>query len=127
MKTILSFAEIDAGMLAEVGGKAANLGELTGAGLPVPPGWVLTTEAYRRVAEGLDTGGPAPAERARRHLLEAPMPEDMRAAIVGGVPGARGRRAGGGALLRHRRGPAVRQLRRPAGHLPQRGGGRRRS
>ncbi|MEV4563734.1 PEP/pyruvate-binding domain-containing protein [Nonomuraea sp. NPDC049419] len=83
MKTILSFAEIDAGMLAEVGGKAANLGELTRAGLPVPPGWVLTTEAYRRVAEGLDTGGPAPAERARRHLLEAPMPEDVRAAIAG--------------------------------------------
>ncbi len=29
------------------GGKGANLGELTRAGLPVPPGFVLTTDAYR--------------------------------------------------------------------------------
>ncbi|MFT4165511.1 MAG: PEP/pyruvate-binding domain-containing protein [Microlunatus sp.] len=30
-----------------VGGKAANLGELIGAGLPVPPGFVVTTAGYR--------------------------------------------------------------------------------
>jgi pyruvate,water dikinase len=30
-----------------VGGKGANLGELTVAGLPVPPGFVVTSEAYR--------------------------------------------------------------------------------
>ncbi|MCI0462291.1 MAG: hypothetical protein L0Z62_35515 [Gemmataceae bacterium] len=30
------------------GGKAANLGELLRAGLPVPPGFVLTTTAYRQ-------------------------------------------------------------------------------
>ncbi|MEW1844422.1 PEP/pyruvate-binding domain-containing protein [Nonomuraea angiospora] len=82
MKTALAFSEIDAGMLAEVGGKAANLGELARAGLPVPPGWVLTTEAYRRVAEGLETSGDGLAERARRHLLEAPVPEDVRETIV---------------------------------------------
>ncbi|NNN09295.1 MAG: phosphoenolpyruvate synthase [Acidimicrobiaceae bacterium] len=29
-----------------VGGKGANLGELTAAGLPVPPGFVVTSEAY---------------------------------------------------------------------------------
>ena len=29
------------------GGKGANLGELVRAGLPVPPGFVLTTDAYR--------------------------------------------------------------------------------
>lgn len=33
-----------------VGGKAGNLGELTRAGLPVPQGFCLTTEAYREVA-----------------------------------------------------------------------------
>ena len=33
--------------LAVAGGKGANLGELTRAGLPVPPGFVVTTEAYR--------------------------------------------------------------------------------
>ncbi|MEV1169008.1 PEP/pyruvate-binding domain-containing protein [Nonomuraea sp. NPDC049784] len=82
MNTALDFAEVDAGMLAEVGGKAANLGELTRAGLPVPPGWVLTTEAYRQVAQGLETSGEGLAERARRHLLEAPVPEAVHEAIV---------------------------------------------
>lgn len=45
---VLGLELIDAGMLALVGGKAANLGETLGAGLPVPPGFCLTTEAYRR-------------------------------------------------------------------------------
>ncbi|XAS69663.1 PEP/pyruvate-binding domain-containing protein [Micrococcaceae bacterium Sec5.7] len=35
-------------MLPLVGGKAANLGELTAAGLPVPQGFCLTTDAYRQ-------------------------------------------------------------------------------
>lgn len=82
MKTALDFSEIDAGMLAEVGGKAANLGELTRAGLPVPPGWVLTTDAYRQVAQGLRVEGEGLAERARRHLMEAPVPDAVHEAIV---------------------------------------------
>ncbi|MFC4113526.1 PEP/pyruvate-binding domain-containing protein [Nonomuraea zeae] len=82
MKTALDFSEIDASMLAETGGKAANLGELTRAGLPVPPGWVLTTEAYRQVATGLETSGDGLAERARRHLLQAPVPEAVHETIV---------------------------------------------
>jgi pyruvate,water dikinase len=45
-----------------VGGKGANLGELTAAGLAVPPGFVVTVDAYRRFAEA---GGLA-AEIARR-------------------------------------------------------------
>ena len=40
------FDEIGAGDVAESGGKGANLGELTRAGLPVPPGFVVTTAAY---------------------------------------------------------------------------------
>lgn len=35
----------------EVGGKAANLGELIGAGLPVPPGFVVTAQAYLSAME----------------------------------------------------------------------------
>lgn len=33
------------------GGKGANLGELTRAGLPVPPGFIVTAEAYRAAME----------------------------------------------------------------------------
>jgi pyruvate,water dikinase len=39
--------EIGAGDLPLVGGKGANLGELTRAGLPVPPGFCLTAAAYQ--------------------------------------------------------------------------------
>ena len=48
---ILAFDEIGAGMLPQVGGKAANLGELARAGLPVPPGFCVTTAAYARAAQ----------------------------------------------------------------------------
>lgn len=46
--------ELDRAALAEAGGKGANLGELMGAGLPVPPGFVVTAAAYRAL---LGTGG----------------------------------------------------------------------
>ncbi|MGQ0483172.1 MAG: phosphoenolpyruvate synthase [Pseudonocardia sp.] len=39
---------------ATVGGKAANLGELLGAGFPVPPGFVVTAPAY---LDALDRAG----------------------------------------------------------------------
>jgi len=42
------------GMKAEVGGKGASLGEMTGAGLPVPPGFVLTAGAYRACHDAHD-------------------------------------------------------------------------
>lgn len=45
---VLTFQEIDASMLAQVGGKAANLGKMTRAGLPVPPGFCVTTTAYEQ-------------------------------------------------------------------------------
>src|ERR1700694_4012742 len=47
---VVEFAEIDADALARVGGKAVNLGALTRAGLPVPPGICVTTDAYHQVA-----------------------------------------------------------------------------
>ncbi|MCP2049280.1 UNVERIFIED_ORG: pyruvate,water dikinase [Paenarthrobacter nicotinovorans] len=52
----LQLTDIRGPMLPRVGGKAANLGELAGAGLPVPPGFCLTTDAYRRAlsTSGLD-------------------------------------------------------------------------
>src|SRR5207248_1595259 len=47
MRLVCLLTEVgnDDGALA--GGKGANLGELLRAGLPVPPGFVVTTAAYR--------------------------------------------------------------------------------
>jgi rifampicin phosphotransferase len=48
----LPFGDINRTMLPVIGGKAANLGELTRAGLPVPPGFCVSTAAYDFVTEG---------------------------------------------------------------------------
>lgn len=47
MPKLLSFSEPGALPLNVSGGKGANLARLTQAGLPVPRGYILTTEAYR--------------------------------------------------------------------------------
>lgn len=93
----LDLRDIRGPMLPDVGGKAANLGELASAGLPVPPGFCLTTEAYRRAlsASGLDEvcealkststadlpGLNLLAGRARSLVLEAGLPSDVAAAV----------------------------------------------
>jgi pyruvate,water dikinase len=47
---ILDFREIDATKQAMVGGKGANLGELSGIeGIQVPEGFCITTEAYKEI------------------------------------------------------------------------------
>ena len=48
----LSFDQISATDLLRVGGKGANLGEMTRAGFPVPPGFCVTTEAFVRFMDG---------------------------------------------------------------------------
>ena len=46
--------EINSESIPLVGGKGANLGELTRAGLPVPHAFCVTTSAYQRLIEGND-------------------------------------------------------------------------
>ncbi|MDR2379055.1 MAG: pyruvate, phosphate dikinase [Bifidobacteriaceae bacterium] len=46
-KYVYSFAEGNKDLKDLLGGKGANLGEMTGLGLPVPPGFTITTEACR--------------------------------------------------------------------------------
>ena len=45
---MLGFERVGQADLAIVGGKGANLGEMARAGLPVPPGFCVTTHAYRQ-------------------------------------------------------------------------------
>ncbi len=91
-------AEIGAGDLETVGGKGASLGELTGAGLPVPPAFVVTAGTYRTFVEeaGIDVDldeavsvdvedSPtlsAAAERAQSLILETEVPEALREEIL---------------------------------------------
>ncbi len=54
MDLVKWFEELDKRDVAQAGGKGANLGEMTKAGLPVPPGFVVTAEAYRNFVEESD-------------------------------------------------------------------------
>lgn len=55
MPHVCFFHEIDRTMLKWVGGKGANLGELTQQGFPVPPGFCVTTRAYREFIQSGST------------------------------------------------------------------------
>ena len=54
MTWIKHFAEIGDSDLPLVGGKGLNLGKLTAAGFLVPPGFCVTTDAYRTTVETVD-------------------------------------------------------------------------
>ena len=101
MRYVRRFSDLGRGDLADAGGKGANLGELTRAGLPVPPGFVLTTAAYRDVvaAGGIgdallalvptDVPGDAepgayeePARRIRALFAAVDVPADLAAELV---------------------------------------------
>lgn len=85
-KYVLWFQESDISSIPMVGGKCASLGELLKADIPVPPGFAVTTETYKRFIEenGLDqeikrllkpiraddTASIESASRAIRQLIE---------------------------------------------------------
>jgi rifampicin phosphotransferase len=54
MTFVVPLADFGQADLAQAGGKGANLGELVRAGLPVPDGFVVTTDAYTSVISPLD-------------------------------------------------------------------------
>src|SRR4030043_1923353 len=45
-RAVVWFNEVTKNDLSLVGGKGANLGEMTKANIPVPPGFIITTDAY---------------------------------------------------------------------------------
>lgn len=104
--TIVWFDEIESNAIHQVGGKGANLGRMAQAGLPVPPGFCVTTQAYQQfiaeanlwpeMAQWLATLPPRPAGEAIRQRLEsAPMPP----AIATAIRAAYGRLNGGRAAV----------------------------
>src|SRR5262249_62001265 len=96
---VLPFSEVGADSVALVGGKGANLGEMARAGFPVPPGFCVTTTAYREFVaaspvldglldalEGTDPGDLSrmgeTGKQIRDHLSNLPVPDAVRSSIV---------------------------------------------
>ncbi|RLF12711.1 MAG: phosphoenolpyruvate synthase [Thermoprotei archaeon] len=97
----LWFEEIRKEDVAKAGGKGANLGELLNAGIPVPPGFVVTAQAYQfflektgigariyeiikeKVQDPNDPRGYEEASKLIRKIVEnTPIPKEVRDAIV---------------------------------------------
>jgi pyruvate,water dikinase len=100
LAAVTLFADLSRADVDIAGGKGANLGEMTAAGLPVPPGFVVGAPAYAAFCEetglrerlaaeldGLDVDDTdalaAAAERARALVTAVPMPAWLQQAIAG--------------------------------------------
>ena len=99
-KYILWLEEVDNTHHDLVGGKAVGLGEMMKAGIPVPPGFVVTSEAYKQfiletgisgfikyvLEEVIISGKPEEYEKAsqmiRSKFVRTPMPKRLRDAIA---------------------------------------------
>jgi rifampicin phosphotransferase len=96
----MPLSDLDRASLELVGGKGANLGELRRAGVPVPDGFCLTTQAFRRfvhAADGLEkfyvrleqlnvddlSAVTQLANELRAGLDELPMPADVCSELLG--------------------------------------------
>ncbi len=97
---VIALGDLGAEDVARAGGKGANLGELTRAGLPVPPGFCVTTDAYRAFVASASEAAPlldalaalarddadgarAVGERLRTVLVAAPIPDEVARDIEG--------------------------------------------
>ncbi|HLN51144.1 MAG TPA: phosphoenolpyruvate synthase [Thermoplasmata archaeon] len=74
---VLNLSDVSESDLPLVGGKAGKLGELIRQGLPIPPGMVLTTEAYRVFVEATDLRTIIPSALA---AIDVDRPESVDAA-----------------------------------------------
>jgi pyruvate,water dikinase len=93
-KAIVWFQEVGKDDVALVGGKGANLGEMTQAQIPVPPGFIVTSPTYfrfldasglrpliERALAGLDHRNNDALQKASRDIkqliVDAPVPEEV--------------------------------------------------
>ncbi len=93
------FADITLADCPMVGGKGGSLGELTRAGIAVPPGFVITTRGFEHVLAELEKQNPVRSrvdalslqdlrglrllsQEVRARVKSAPLPPDVRADIV---------------------------------------------
>jgi pyruvate,water dikinase len=98
MKRVVWFREVDKDDVGLAGGKGANLGELTKAGIPVPPGFIVTSHSYfhflkesalepkiQALLSGLDPNDSAKlqatSEQIKALITGAEMPGDVAAEV----------------------------------------------
>lgn len=79
MKYVLPFEEIKKEDVLRAGGKGANLGELTSAGIPVPSGVVLSAGAYELFMEKnrIKPETYENAEELRKSIRESSLPKEV--------------------------------------------------
>ncbi|GEL18840.1 PEP/pyruvate-binding domain-containing protein [Pseudonocardia asaccharolytica] len=96
MTYVVWFEDFDRELAPGMGGKCAGLGEMTSSGLPVPPGFAVTTDAHRAASRSLrdqlngllaecesNAAAVARTSAAMRGLVEAtPLTGDVRAAVA---------------------------------------------
>ncbi len=99
MELIRPFERIGKGDAAIAGGKGASLGEMTQAGIPVPPGFVVLVNAFEQflketdlniqisaILDTVDTEAihtvEGASEKIQALILAAAMPEDLKTLIV---------------------------------------------
>ncbi|MDD1775043.1 MAG: phosphoenolpyruvate synthase, partial [Methanobacterium sp.] len=99
MKHVEFFEELNREDVAIAGGKGANLGELTQAGIPVPPGFVITSRTYDQfiketgifneimdILDALDVNKnkelQAAARKIKNIINETPIPDDIKMIII---------------------------------------------
>ena len=79
---VVWFGDVDKDDVSLVGGKGANLGEMTKAGFPVPPGFIVTAQAYthfldvtgirasiERALQGLDVGNSNALDKVSKTVM----------------------------------------------------------
>ena len=98
-KYVVWFDEVDKDDIALVGGKGANLGEMTQANFPVPPGFIVTSSAYyhfldenklrgkiKDYLKGLDHNDPrnlqSTSKQIKSLILKSPIPKEVQVEIV---------------------------------------------
>lgn len=96
---IRPFSDITKADALFAGGKGASLGEMTKAGIPVPPGFVILSEAFEQFLQETDLSQEIDAilhtvdtqamhtvehasERIQKLILEAKMPQDITSEIL---------------------------------------------
>jgi len=99
MKYVEFFEELNKEDVAIAGGKGANLGELTQAGIPVPPGFVITAATYDKfikdtgifneimdILDAIDVNNTRELQEAsvniKEIILNSYMPDDIRTTII---------------------------------------------